>query len=283
MASTFTTALFGLASAASWGAGDFSGGLATRRTAVLPVAVVSQGAAFAILLGVAFVRYEPIPALHTLAWGSAAGLCGVVGIASLYRALAVGVMGIAAPVSGVLAAAFPVAFAAFTQGLPTAWQITGFGLAMAGVWLVSRPQGTVRTGGLGLAVLSGIGFGGFYILISRAQAASVFWPLAASKATSLGAVAAASAIAARTRPDAFAPPPVGLLPLMLASGVLDAGGNVFFVLAEHAGRLDVASVLASLYPASTVMLARVVLRERLSPTQAMGVAAVLTAIPLIVG
>jgi drug/metabolite transporter (DMT)-like permease len=200
-----------------------------------------------------------------------------VGIAALYRALAIGQMGIAAPVTAVLSVGLPVLFTALFHGLPTAVKILGFGLALAGVWLLSRPaHGPGRPAGLGLALLSGFGFGGFLVLIAQASHSTVLWPLAASKAASFTTMLIV-ALAAH-----HAPRPVPrLFPLALLAGVLDVGGNAFFLLAAHLGRLDVAAVLSSLYPAATVFLATVVLRERVTRIQAAGIAVALVAIPLI--
>jgi drug/metabolite transporter (DMT)-like permease len=242
----------------------------------------------------AWIRAEHVPGPDALAWAGAAGVAGAVGLVSLYQALAVGIMGIAAPVSAVIAAAMPVAFAAISQGLPTGWQFIGFGLAMLAVWLISRspasssPRGRHspsgedgRPRGLGLAALAGIGFGGFYIFISRARTDVVFWPLAASQFITLLTVLAFAGAALLGRRENRLQTWIQAVPLMLLAGLLDAGGNAFFLLAEHAGRLDVAAVLASLYPASTVVLARMMLNEQVSRAQALGIIAALLSIPLI--
>ena len=294
MPSPIATGIFGLASATSWGAGDFSGGLATKRAPVLTVAAVSKFASLATMLLFALLRAEHLPGPDALAWAGAAGVAGAVGLVSLYQALAVGIMGIAAPVSAIIAAAMPVGFAAISQGLPTGWQLTGFGLAMLAVWLISRPPASSsqqgrhsssgedrRPRGLGLATLAGIGFGGFYIFISRARTDAVFWPLAASQFITLFTVLAVAGAALLGRRENRLQTWTHAVPLMLLAGLLDAGGNEFFLLAEHAGRLDVAAVLASLYPASTVVLARVMLNEQVSRGQALGIIAALLSIPLI--
>ena len=294
MASPIATGIFGLASATSWGAGDFSGGLATRRAPVFTVAAVSKFASLAAMLLLAWLRAEHVPGPDALAWAGAAGVAGAVGLISLYQALAVGVMGIAAPVSAMIAAAMPVGFAAISEGLPTGWQFVGFGLAMLAVWLISRPPASTssqgrrspsgeegRPRGLGLATLAGIGFGGFYIFISRARTDVIFWPLAASQFITLVTVLAIAGAALLGRHENRLQTRIDAVPLMLLAGLLDAGGNAFFLLAEHTGRLDVAAVLASLYPASTVVLARVMLNEQVSRGQALGIIAALLSIPLI--
>ena len=276
-----------MASATSWGGGDFCGGLATKRAPVFTVAVVSKLASLTAMLLLAWLRAEQIPSLHVLAWAGAAGVGGAVGLMALYQALAVGVMGIAAPVSAVIAATMPVIFAAFSEGLPTGLQLVGFGLALLAVWFISRPPAPVlarsqhQPRGLKLATLAGMGFGCFYIFISQARAAAVFWPLAGSQLITLVTVVTVICAMTLARRRHVFELTVAVIPMMLLAGLLDAGGNAFFLLAEHAGRLDAAAVLASLYPASTVVLARLVLNERTSSTQALGIVAALAAIPLI--
>lgn len=237
------------------------------------------------MLLLAWLRSEQIPSLHVLAWAGAAGVAGAIGLMALYQALAVGVMGVAAPMSAVIAAAMPVVFAAFSEGLPTGAQFFGFGLAFVAVVFISRPPAVAcderQPRSLRLAALAGLGFGGFYIFISQARSAAVFWPLAASQfITFVTVLAVVVVMTAAQRGGVFAIP-IRIVPMMLLAGLLDAGGNAFFLLAEHAGRLDVAAALASLYPASTVLLARALLRERVSSTQAVGVAAALVSIPFI--
>ena len=278
MSGSELSAAFGLASAASWGGGDFSGGLAARRANAFVVAGVSRAVGLSVQVGLALAVLEPAPPIRAVAWGIAAGVAGSIGLAALYRSLAIGRMGINSPLTAVLAAALPVLVAALSQGLPSGVRVVGFGLALAGVWCLSRPEdisGAPR--GLGLALLAGLGFGGFYVLIAQVRGASVFWPLTASTGTSFILLLA---LALAGRRAWFAAP--GALPISLLAGALDAGGNIFFVLAAHGGRLDVAAVLASLYPAVTVLMARLVLKEHLNRIQAVGIGATLAAIPLIV-
>jgi drug/metabolite transporter (DMT)-like permease len=275
--SEVATVGLGLASAATWGAADFSGGLATRRSSVFHVTLVAQAAGVFLLVVLALVLAEPAPSHAAVGWGSLAGVVGTVGIAALYRALAVGQMGIAAPVTAVLSAGLPVLFQAFFKGFPTPVQVAGFGMALVGVWLLSRREGVAgRPPGLGLALVSGLGFGGFLILIAQASQSTVLWPLAVSKGVSFTTTLAAMLMTRHTgRPSAR------LFPLALLAGVLDVGGNAFFMLAAHLARLDVAAVLSSLYPASTVVLAGVLLHERVSRIQTAGIIVALVAIPMI--
>jgi drug/metabolite transporter (DMT)-like permease len=269
--------VFGLVSALSWGAGDFSGGLATKRAPVFGVLLIGQAAGLLLLIGLALLWGERLPPVADLLWGVAAGLAGVIGLVALYRGLAIGRMGIVAPVSAVLTASLPALFGVLTEGMPGANKLVGFALALLGIWLVAGTGGSVGAhDGLGLALLAGCGFGVFFILVHRAGASGVFWPLVAARAGSLGVVLPV-ALGRRQ----FLRPDPRLLITVLLSGVLDVAGNAFFVLAGQAGRLDVAAILSSMYPASTVLLAGLLLGERVTRVQGLGIAAVLAAIALI--
>jgi uncharacterized membrane protein len=284
MAPDLAAALLGLASAASWGAGDFSGGLAARRSPLLGVLAVGQLAGTALVAALAMATREAAPPAASLAWAVAAGGTGAIGLAALYRGLAVGRMAVVAPVSAVLSAAIPVAWGAVAEGLPPAAKLAGFALALAGIWLVARSGGGEAPGaggrGLPLAVVAGAGFGGFLIFMHQGATGGTFWPLVAARGTAFLLVLAAAL--ARGRPATWLPARAAL-PLVILSGALDAGGNALFVLASQAGRLDVAAVTSSMYPASTVLLAALLLGERVSRPQAAGIAAALGAIALIAG
>ncbi len=273
--------LYGLASAACWGTADFSGGLASRRTAVYGVVSASTLLGTALLGGLALLMGESLPAGGVLGYGAAAGICGTIGLLALYQGLATGRMGVVAPVAAVATAALPVLAAAGFEGLPAPSQLAGFALALVAVWLVARgdENARLRVHDLGLPVLAGIGFGLFLILIDRSTTAdpgSVLWPLAMSRAASLVIVLS---VAVTTRRRAVPPP--AQWPIVALASVMDAGGNAFYALATRAGRLDVSAVLSSLYPAATVLLAWIVLHERLAGRQWLGVAAALAAIVLI--
>jgi drug/metabolite transporter (DMT)-like permease len=269
---------FGLLSALIWGAADFCGGLATRRARPFSVVLVAEISGALLLLLVALVWRQPLPRLEGLAWSAAAGLAGAMGLLGLYTALSSGHMGIVAPISAVVAAIVPIVAGALLEGLPDAAQIAGFAVALAAVWLLSSGGGHSVSGReLRRALLAGLGFGFYFVLIDRADPASSFWNL--TFARSFAASVLLVLLLAIRHPLL---PPRDVLPLNILNGSLDAGGNLFFVLAAQAGRLDVASVLASLYPGVTVALAWLVLGERLSRPQALGVVAALVAIVLIV-
>ncbi|HLJ61566.1 MAG TPA: DMT family transporter [bacterium] len=272
-------ATFGLASAVSWGGGDFSGGFSARRANVLSVAPLSRVTGIAAQITLALIFREHAPSSAAVAWAVAAGVSGSIGLVALYRSLAVGKMGVNSPLTAVLAASFPVLFAALFQGMPPAVRLGGFALALGGVWCLSRPVGRAgRPHGLGLAALAGVAFGGFYLLISQVHGPSVFWPLAVSTGTSLVVMVGLAVASHQTLRV-----PRGVIGISLLAGVLDAGGNACFVLAAHAGRVDVAAVLGSLYPAFTALLARAVLREHLTRTQTAGIVAAVASLPLIAG
>lgn len=273
----FGAVVFGLASAATWGVGDFSGGLATRRVSVLTVTLLSQAAGLVLLVLLALIWGEKLPSLADVGWGSLAGLVGLVGLMALYRAMAIGQMGIAAPVAAVLSASLPVAVGAMTQGAPELPRLGGFVLAVVGIWFISRPQNVQgRPAGLGLAIAAGVCFGGFLLGIAQVEQNAVFWPLVAARTASIMAMLLAMGAGQK-----LALPDASILPLIILTGAMDAGGNAFFALAEQSGRLDVAGALASLYPATTVILALSILKEKLVLWQGIGVLLALLAVPLI--
>ncbi|HLI07356.1 MAG TPA: DMT family transporter [Ktedonobacteraceae bacterium] len=277
MSSALATVVFGLLASLSWGSGDFNGGLASRRAPASSVVIAAYTVGFVLLIGLALVWREHFPSGMDILWGGLAGVVGAIGLIAFYSALAIGRMGIAAPVSAVLTAALPVIFSAFTEGLPSPLQLVGFVLALLAIALISRPEPAKgRPEGIGLALLAGCGFGFFFILISRVSHGATFWPLAVARFTSV--LFLLVFVGTRRQPVL---PGRGVVPLVLLAGILDAIGNAFFVLAAHSGRLDVASVLSSLYPAATVLLAALLLRERVTRIQGIGILLALLAVPLI--
>ncbi|HEX3053182.1 MAG TPA: EamA family transporter [Aggregatilineaceae bacterium] len=268
---------FALMSAAAWGAGDFSGGLATRRANVFSVIVLMHAVGLLFLVGLAVLTNEPAPSTADLIWGFGGGLVGGIGLASLYEALAGGRMGITAPLIAIIATGFPVLASLVLEGLPQLTQMVGFGLALLSVWFIARADDSGgRLTGLRLILLAGLGLGGFAILIHQVSDDAVFWPLVAARIASTTLMFSLAYYGRRV----WYPPPK-LVPLVLLAGLLDVGGNVFFVLAVQAWRLDIAAVLSGLYPAITVLLAWVVLKEQISRAHAFGITAAILAIILI--
>lgn len=266
---------FGLASASSWGAGDFCGGLASRRTNVYGVVIVQQFSGLVLLAILALLLAEPIPTLTDVLWATVGGLGGAVGLSALYHGLATGPMGVVAPVAAVVSVILPLVFGLFIEGMPGLVQLLGFGLALCSVWLITRPGdgSRIQVRDLVLPVVAGLGFGVFFILIDHVSEAAVLWPLVAARGASVSALLFVILL---TRQPAR--PAASLMPLALLSGLLDAGGTAFYALAAGAGRLDIAAVLSSLYPAVTVVLAWLILKERLSRLQGLGLALAMIAV-----
>jgi drug/metabolite transporter (DMT)-like permease len=269
------TTAFGLAAAASWGTSDFCGGVAAKRTHVFGVLTAGRLCGLVVAAALGAITEEPWPSGQALAWACAAGVVGGLALPAFYKALAIGKMGIGAPATSVLAAAVPVIVAAFTQGLPRRIQVAGLLLALAALWLISRPDGKIRPEGLGLALLAGLGFGAFLVFIHLAGMQGVYWPMAAA----LGSSFVLSGIILIVQGGSLPAP--GALHIVVTAGFLDTFGNVFFVLASKYGRLDVAAILSSLYPAVTVTLAWLFLKEQVTRLQTAGMTAALVAVPLI--
>ena len=226
---------------------------------------------------IAVGRGEPVPGPADAAWAGVAGLFGGMGIVALYRGLAMGRMGIVAPVTGVIAPAIPVALGIALAGPPGPVRALGLGLGLVAVVLVSlsRGPGPARAG-LGLAVGAGISFGLFFSAISRVGPGLLFGPIVIARGAAIAFVGAAIVVARRQWR-----PPSRLAPAILGVAALDLAGNAFFLASTQAGRLDVATVLSSLYPVATVLLAVVVLRERVTGTHALGIVAAGAAIACI--
>jgi drug/metabolite transporter (DMT)-like permease len=269
--------VLGLAAAAAWGAGDFGGGLTSRRAPVFGVVLLSQAVGMALAFGLALLGGEPFPGATDLLLCFVAGLLGGVGITALYRGLAIGRMGIVAPVTGVLAAVIPVVGGIVLEGLPTVLVLAGIGLAILSVVLVSRvaDEGGGRAG-LKEALVAGIAIGSFGIVISGLSEGGVFASLTVIRLVQAFVVIAmvlATRSAWRLPRDA--------VPAVVVIGVLDMAGNSFYLLAVQTGALAVASVLSALYPVATVILAAVVLHERVTRDHTVGIVLAAAAIVLI--
>src|SRR5215467_8191482 len=174
-----------LSTAASWGAADFCGGIASRKANVFGVVVIAHAVGWAFMLLLALLFGERVPGWYSLGWGVLAGAVGGIGLAAFYKALAVGKMGINAPLASVITAVLPVVFSFRTEGLPHPLQLAGFALALVGIWLMTTQRGGPgNSKGMGLAVVAGIGFSGFLLFIKLAGTRSVFWPLVSARTTS---------------------------------------------------------------------------------------------------
>ena len=272
--------LFGLTSAAIWGAGDFTGGMASRKTGAYRAVVYGEMIGLIFILVVALIVWQPIPALGIWALSMLAGAFGTMGILLLYYSMTKGLMSIAAPISALLAALLPVIIGIFTESLPTWLTFLGFAFALAAIWLISQSQDGVKDllshiTDLRLPLLAGVGFGCYFVLIHAATRTAILWPMVAAR---LGGLIILTLYMILRRESWKVER--GAWSLIFLNGLLDIGGNLFFVLAGQVGRLDISAVLSSLYPGSTVILAWIFLKERLSRTQWIGIIAALIAIVL---
>lgn len=282
-------ALLALISALFYGAGDFIGGLTARRTNTTAAVLVSQFAGLVLLLAVVAFLPRALPVAGDVIWGAVAGLGGGVGVALLYRALAVGTMAVVAPVTAVCAVAIPVAASAAYGEHVSRTSAAGIGAAIFAIVLVSQAPShaaPVRRGataprplppGLVLALLSGVAIGIFFLALARTSREGGMWPLVAARTTS---VVLFAMIAIGRRASVRMPPRTAVLALV--GGALDMTANGLYLVSTRHGALSITATLASLYPASTVVLARIVLGERLSVWQDVGIVCAVAAIVLIV-
>ena len=270
-----------LVTAIVYGAADFCGGLASRRTSTVSVVVWSQAFGL-VLLALVLPVLGGHPTVHDEEWGAVCGVAGAAAIGLLYRGLALGTMGVVSPLSAVLGASIPMLYGIAFRGERPAWlAYAGIAAALLAVICVSAaeseaPDANAQPARRGLfppgvteGLLAGVGFGLFFIALAQTRAAAGMYPLLAARVTSIvlllcGGLAFGGPAAIRV-----ARPALGIVAL---GGTLDIGANILFVLAAHAGMLSIVAVLTSLYPAATVALAAIVLRERLGRLQWIGVA-----------
>jgi drug/metabolite transporter (DMT)-like permease len=265
--------------ALTYGSADFLGGIASRRAPASVVVVLSQLAGVGV-----FVASLAIVPSHfhgsDLIWGALAGVGGAVGIAALYAALAIGRMGVVSPLTAVIGASVPVALGLALGERPPLAAMAGIGLAFVAVALVSADPQTLRLSfeepGLVLAVVSGFGIGFMLVALSRSSPDSGVAALAPARVVSVLLLL----LWARGRHESLRVPREALA-VILCAGALDMGANVLYIVATHHGMLAVVAVITSLYPAATVFLARVFLRERLAALQWAGVACAVTGVVLI--
>ncbi|MCS6784132.1 MAG: DMT family transporter [Candidatus Caldarchaeum sp.] len=268
---------YGLASAFAWGAGDFYGGYASKAVHVLRVVAFSQTVGFILLVGLAVAVGEPLPGVADLGWAAAAGLMSGVGLIFYYAALSRGEMGAAAPVTGVLTAVVPALAGSLLEGVPSTLQAAGFFLAFVSIGLTTGSSGMRLSvnSQLGFSAVAGLGFGLFLVLLGQVSEGLYFYPLSVSRMITAGLAAflAKTLLNTKSVGNAFTK--------IAAAGVFDTGGSFFYLLSRQAGRLDVAGVLSSLYPVSTVMLAKAILHEKLGKQRTAAIALAAAATTLI--
>ena len=269
-------------SALMYGAGDFCGGLGTRKSPLVAVLAVSQLVGLLAALGVSVFLGSALPSGADLAWGAISGVCGTAGLAALYTALATTLVAVASPVAAVVGAVVPVFLGVAAGERPGSLAWIGMALAVPALVLLSagpagkgKTSAVVRRAAL-LGTAAGIGFGLFFFAISRTSHTSGLWPLVAARATTISIVVVFALFSGRS----LRPARTGLA-IVLLSGVFDMGANIAFLLATRAGMLSTVAVVASLYPGPTVFLAWLVLRERLTPVRILGLVLALAGVALL--
>jgi uncharacterized membrane protein len=270
------TAALALAAAASWGVGDFFGGLKSRSLNPVAILIVAQPIGLTLLGVWVAVRGQGPPGSAVL-WACLASVLGTTGLIAFYRGMAAGALSIVAPIAGA-GAAIPVIWGLAGGDHPSGYQELGFAAALIGVVLASferRPEAARLAAGVGWAAIAMLAFGAYYIPMHAASHGDFLWAAFVFRLTSTTLIAAAWLV---LRPPCARRAD---LPVLASIGVLDTGGNVFFAAASAKGLVSVVSTLASLYPVVTVLLARVVLKERVHRSQELGIALALAGIVLI--
>jgi drug/metabolite transporter (DMT)-like permease len=251
------------------------GGYGTRRAnAFLFTTFVNIGGLM-MMATLAATSHAPVPSGRSVAWVLAGGISGGASLAIFYRALSSGRMGVAAPVAAVLGAAIPTVFSVFMEGPPGPIRIVGFVFAGAGLWLITRSEDGSSPEGIGFAALAGIGFAGFYLCVRQAEGSAIWIAFF----TRLGGFVSTGLIVVAQRK--FRNITAAGIRWAMLTGCVDSIGTMLFVRASQSGRLDEAVVLSSLYPAVTVLLARVFLKEHFTRWRFVGLLAALAAVPMI--
>ena len=279
MGSSGTGAGLSLLAAAAWGGSDFAGGWGARKTSTLLVTAAGQIVSLAALLCICLILRLAVPATSFLIYAAIGGFEGAIALAIFYRALAMGAMGLTAALTGLLTALIPVVFELFNTSWPDALTSMGLVVGLAAIWLISQSQSSGGSAtparALFLGACAGTGFGAQLILFKMAAAGGVLWALTSGRIA--GAVAILLIVAAKPPQRPWR----GFWLSGIISGSLDTVGNLFYMQASQIGRLDVAAVICSMYPAGTILLAGILLRERPTPRQLAGMGLALAAVVLL--
>lgn len=274
------SALLALFSALLYGVADFSGGSATRRNSVFSVMILSQAAGMLVALVAAPITGSSSPSAGDLAWGLAAGVGGSLGLALLYRGLSLYTAAIVSPISALVGALVPAAFGALMGERPTGIALAGVALCLPAILLLSYEKGETKDrsrlrSSLAYGAVSGIGFGLFFVAVSRTSSASGLWPLVAARAASLTVAASIIVLGRKGLSVARQDRPVAAL-----AGIADMGANICFLLASRSELLILVTLITSLYPAPTVVLARIFQGQRISAPRAAGIALAIAGVAL---
>ena len=280
----------GLLSAASWGGSDFIGGLGARRSPTLLIVASGHAVTLLLLLAISLGGHLALPGSRDLLMAAAGGFEGALALAIFYRALAMGAMGLTAALTGLLTALVPVLFSLIHDGLPTPLACSGLALGLAAIWLITHSpvpskarqktekdsnSTTTPPAALWLGALAGLGFGTQLILFKFAAGGSLLWVMTSARAAGVAAMLLVILFLPPARPWR------GFWLFGIAAGALDTFGNLLYMQTTRLGRLDTAAVVSSLYPAGTILLAALVLREWPSNRQFAGIAVALTAVALL--
>jgi drug/metabolite transporter (DMT)-like permease len=282
-------ALIALAAAASWGGGDFLGGMGVkaaggRVSGAIRFVILAYGISLIGLLGILWVQHAVMPHGAPVLWSVMGGVTGALGLVAFYIALSRGGMGASAAVSGLLAAAIPAMASSAMEGAPGAMRLAGFVLAGGAIWLIAAgdsPEITGESSGtMGLAIFAGLAFGVYFVALKLASPLGFVMPMAIARTSSLVLCVPVLLVMQRGATTTRGSWIVGWK-WAVGVALLDTGGNMLFMAATRLGRLDVASVLASLYPAGTILLAAWYLHERPTRRQVLGMMTALAAVVMI--
>lgn len=271
--------LLALLSAATFGAGDFLGGLATRRSGPSTTVVLNAHVVGLLFLALLAPLFGTDLQSNDAVWGLLGGVAGAIGLVLLYRGLAIGTMSVVAPVTALGAAVVPVTYGLLTGERPDLWAIVGAMLSLVAIYLVSRPNDGESGGsmtGLAEAIGAGLGFGVFFILLAETSSASGLLPLVLARVASVVVLSLVTLSLGRSFRVSRA-----AMWVTIGAGVFDSGANALFLAAARTGLLTLVAVLSALYPVSTILLARVVLGERLGRGQKLGLAIGLAGVVMI--
>lgn len=278
----------GLAAATTWGGSDFAGGIGARRSPALLITVSGHVVTLAVLLAICVFGALPAPHRMEFFEGAIGGVEGSLALVLFYRALAMGAMGLTAALTGLLTALVPVFFGLWSEGLPAPLAIYGLILGCVAIWLVCysgrhSPGHNTPPQALLMGAISGTGFGLQLILFKLAARDGVLWALTSAR---IGGVLGMTAILLFAWPrksenGAQKRIRTGFWRIGLLAGILDTMGNLGYTLAAHTGRLDLAAMVSSLYPGFTILLAALVLRERPTRRQTLGMAVALASVVLL--
>ena len=294
-------ALIALTAAASWGGGDFSGGMGVKAAGggvnrAIRFVLLSHAISLVVLVGILWAHHAALPHGVAVGWAIAAGLTGALGVVAFYTALSRGGMGASAAVSGLLAAAIPALVSSMMEGVPAGMRLAGFALAGGAIWLIAAGESPENQhtesrrearGTMALAIVGGTAFGVYFVALKMANPLGLVMPMTIARASSVMLCSVTLGVMGLVGRGSRRSGPVGETrwwtgwKWALGVALLDTGGNILFMAATRLGRLDVASVLASLYPAGTILLAAWYLHERPTRRQMMGMVVALAAVVMI--